>query len=695
MDANQADLQAAVGRMRHGDLAGAERLCRLFLSRHPARSDALHLLGVVLLMRGDAAAAEEPLEAATRLDPGVAIAHYNHANALSALGRFEQAIACYERATTIRPDLAEAHCNRGNALARLGRWREAVDAYGDALRFRPELVDAHNNLGDALLRLGRETEALAAFEAALSHRPEHIGALNNRGNALRRLLRLHESLATYDRALSLNPGMADTLDNRGLVLQELGMGEAALASFDRALVLDPSRLGTQLHRAHILRELHRFEEAIKACDLALAMDPANADAFIARGIAKHEQRRTAEAIADFRQAIALRGDLVEGWNNLGNALHDLDRFEEARSAYDAALALRPDYAEAICNRGLVAVDERRFEEAIADFDRAIALRPGYSEAYKRRAIARLLRGEFATGWADYEACERHRRSRNLHRQLPIPRWQGESLAGKSILLSEPNGLGDTIMFFRYLRPMIAQGAKVTFRGPPGLFKLLGTYSDEVHFVTDIDEPASFDFQATLWTMPHWFRTGLHDVPKDIPYLKSEPSLVERWSRCLDPTSFNIGICWQGNPARKIDATRSIPLAHFQALADVPGVQLISLQKHHGLDQLGSTPVGARVQLLGDDFDEGPDAFLDTAAIMQGLDLVVSSDSVMGHLAGALGRPAWIGLRYVPEFRWMLDRADSPWYPSLRLFRQPAMGDWAPLFAAMADELRKIVGQPRG
>lgn len=695
MSTTEVAIETAVGLMRNGDLVAAERACRQMLLTEPGRSDVVHLLGVVLLMGGHAADAERQLDLATRLDAGSAVAHYNRGNALNALGRFDEAVACFERAVAIRPDLAEAHCNRGNALSRLSRWQEAVAAYDAALALRPALVEALNNRGDALMRLGREAEALAGFDAALAIKPDHVAALNNRGNALRRQGRLQEALAAYDGALKLRPDLVDALDNRGLVLQELGLPEAALASFDHALALSSDRAGTRLNRAGALRDLRRFDEAVADCDRALALRPNDAAVLNARGVVRHEARQLDEAVADYRRALDLDPGMAEAWNNLGNALHDLDGMEEAEAAYRKALALRPDYPETIVNRGLAFMDRRRFEEAMADFDRAIELRAGYSEAYKRRGVARLLQGDYAAGWADYEASQQHWRERNPHLVQPIPYWAGEPLAGKRLLLSEPNGFGDTIMFFRYLLPMLEQGADISFQGPRSLFRLLASCSERIRFIETVDDPARYDYQASLWSLPHAFGTRLDDIPTGIPYLRAEPERVQRWASALDPASFNIGICWQGNPARKIDAARSIPLTHFQALADVPGVRLVSLQKHHGLDQLGRVPVGAQVQLLGDEFDAGADAFLDTAAIMQGLDLVVSCDSVVNHLAGALGRPAWIGLRYVPEFRWMLDRADSPWYPSLRLFRQPAIGDWASVFTAMAGELRKIAGQPRG
>jgi hypothetical protein len=335
---------------------------------------------------------------------------------------------------------------------------------------------------------------------------------------------------------------------------------------------------------------------------------------------------------------------------------------------------------------------RRFEEARSDYDKAISLKPGYSEALKRRASLKLLQGQFAQGWADFETSLSHERAR-LPDRPRIPFWFGQNLAGKSILLSEPNGLGDTLQFFRFVPALLEQGARVTFLGPANFLRVLAAFSDRVRMITDA-AGESFDFQCWLWSLPHYLGVGPDDLGNGVAYLRAEPSGVERWSHRFDRQLFNIGICWQGNPDRKIDPGRSIPLADFFPVSQVPGVRLISLQKNFGSEQLLDLPAGMTVEVPGEGFDEGPDAFVDSAALLESLDLLIAADTSITHLAGALGRPAWLALNHVPDWRWMLDRSDSPWYPSVRLFRQQRVNDWGPVFDEMAAALPALV-QRRG
>jgi phage/conjugal plasmid C-4 type zinc finger TraR family protein len=314
---------------------------------------------------------------------------------------------------------------------------------------------------------------------------------------------------------------------------------------------------------------------------------------------------------------------------------------------------------------------------------APAHRQTFAEAYKRRATLRLLQGDYRRGWEDYETSLLHARRHADGPLQDIAYWAGQPLRGKSILLSEPSGLGDTIQFWRFLPQIAAMGARISFLGLERMFRLLRSSPWAVRMLSERPAGEAFDYRCELWSLPRLLRTGLDDIPDAVPYLAADPDATARWSQWLGAGHFNIGVCWQGNPDRKIDAGRSIPLAAFAPLARVPGVRLVSLQKNFGLEQLDRLPAGMTVLDPGPEFDAGSDAFIDSAGLMQALDLVVTSDTSLAHLAGALGRPTWVGIKYAPEWRWLLDRPDSPWYPTLRLFRQPRQGDWAGVFDAMA------------
>jgi len=533
-------------------------------------------------------------------------------------------------------------------------------------------------------------QALARCDEAIARDPSDYVAWHERGSALFAAGRLTDALACYERVIAIEPRVPEAHDNRGLVLQRLGRFAEAIASHDAAIVRNPGFATAYLRRAMAQREFGRFEDALRDAQRAVALDPASPLALNGRGIVHNDLGRYQAAADDYRQALQRAPGFIEAHNNLGNALHDMGRFEQAIAQLDRALALRPGYAEAHSNRALSLQELGHLDEAQAAFDRAIAARPGFAEACKRRGALKLLRGDFEGGWADYDASVDAAQARKrANGEAPgVPLWNGEPLSGRSILLSEPNGLGDTFQYWRYVPALLAMGARVAYHGPSSLFRLLRSSPWQIPMLASAADGEAFDVRCELWSLPRLLRTTPDTIPSGIPYLASEHGRVKHWSTLVASGSISIGICWQGNPARKIDARRSIPLAAFAPLARIPGVRLISLQRTHGLEQLQGLPEGMQVTVPGVGFDDGPDAFVDTAGLMQGLDLVITSDTSIAHLAGALGRPVWVGLQWMPEWRWMLERSDSPWYPTMRLFRQTVRGDWASVFEAMAAALRE-------
>ncbi len=532
-------------------------------------------------------------------------------------------------------------------------------------------------------------QALARSETEIARDPYDYVAWHDRGSALFAAGALEEALACYDRVIALQPRLAEPHDNRGLTLQRLGRFSDAIASHDAAIACNPRFAPAYLRRAMALREFGRFEEALRDADRAVTLDPESPLTLNGRGIIHNDLGQCAAAVADYGQALQRAPKFVEARNNLGNALHDLGRFAEAIGHLDQAIALRPGYADAHSNRALALQELGRLDEAAASFDRALAARPAFAEASKRRGSLKLLRGDFAGGWKDLDASVQAAQARHRAngQAATIPLWSGEPLRDRSILLSEPNGLGDTLQYWRFVPALLAMGARVAFSGSPRMFPLLRSSPWQIPLLPEYEDVDGFDFRSELWSLPRLLRTSVESIPADVPYLTADPGRVARWRGLLSADSINVGICWQGNPGRKIDARRSIPLAEFAPLARVPGVRLISLQKVHGLQQIDDVAGVMQVVVPDAGFDADAGAFLDTAALMQGLDLVVTSDTAIAHLAGALARPTWVALQWMPEWRWMLERHDSPWYPTMRLFRQSARGDWAGVFAAMHAALR--------
>jgi tetratricopeptide (TPR) repeat protein len=567
---------------------------------------------------------------------------------------------------------------------RAGRAAEAESLVRALLREQPGHAQARQLLGVVLLELGRPRQAIIEFDAVAPLMPSpqlHF----NRGNALAAIGRLPEAAEAYAFAAAMQPDFAQAHLNAAIALRALGRSEQAQVAAERAVAVAPQLASAWQHLGAIRLQLGKDEEALAAYDRALSLDKRLAVAHNERGVVLHRRGDTEGALAAFDAALALQPKDAPALNNRGNALHDLRRMEEALKCFDEALLQRPDFPEAACNRGMVLQDLRRFDEAHAAYGHALHLRPNYTEALRRRAALRLLQADFTAGWADYEHAHE---LANMDPQPAKAWWRGEALAGKSILLAEPNGIGDTLQFLRFVPRLFALGAKeVAFAGPARFRRLLSGFDPRLELVDE--NTGSYDYQAWLWSLPHWLGVG-GEVGALAPYLRADAEAAARWARTLDPEFINVGIAWQGNPVRRIDRSRSIPLAEFAPLARVRGVRLVSLQKNFGLEQLASLPKGMQVVDPGPDFDEGPDAFLDTAALVENLDLVVSADTSLTHLAGALGRPAWAALNPVPDWRWQLEREDSPWYPQATLFRQLPGESWNPVFARMAQALAEAV-----
>jgi tetratricopeptide (TPR) repeat protein len=577
---------------------------------------------------------------------------FKEALRLHRTGRFEEALASYDKVIALMPDNAEVYSNRGIVLQGLRRFAEALASYDKAVALMPGYADAHNNRGNALQDLKRFEEAVASYDTAIALKPDHANARNNRGNALSALKRFEQALASYDAAIAVKPGYAEAYNNRGGVLRELKRPEEARASYEKAVALRP--------------------------DYAAAWN--------SLGLVQYEMKHFEEALASYDRAVAIRPTYAEAFNNRGLVLWELSRLVEALASYDAAISLSPGYSEAYHNRAASLFELKRLDEALASCEAAISLRPDFAGAINFRGAIKLLLGRFAEGWADHHWRWKTKNFSGSRPLIAAPEWRGEDLKGRSIFVNMEQGLGDTMQFGRYLPLLARRGAKVTFFANRKLHRLLRPLCESIEVVDSFDGTRVFDFQCPMMSLPLHFGTDISSIPADIPYLHAEDAFVAKWKSRLGSKGFKIGIFWHASVVGTVGRGRSIPLREFFPLARIKGVRLISLQKNFGLDQLAEIPPDIEIETLGEDFDSGPDAFLDTAAIISQLDLVISADTSIAHLSGALGGLVWVALKYVPDWRWLLDREDSPWYPTARLFRQERAGDWTGVFSRIKAEL---------
>jgi type IV pilus biogenesis/stability protein PilW len=540
-------------------------------------------------------------------------------------------------------------------------------------------------------KAGRFAEAEALYGKILDARPDAPGILSKLGAALAAQGKFDAARQALDRAIRLDPVVAEAHSNLGGVLQIQGNLEAAVQSFRRALDIDPGLAAAHVNLGNILLKQGEAEAAAAAYRKTLDINPDFAQAHNGLGAAMLAQGQLEEAETAFRRALELDPDHAETHNNLGNLLRAQGKFDQAVESFGHALARRPDLVEAHTNLGNALKSRGDMDNAVESFRRALDIDPENAETHWNLAQVLLLQGRLREGWSEYEWRTKCGDFRSMIWNVDGPKWDGGDLDGKTILLYAEQGLGDTLQFIRYARGIAQKGGEVVVKCLPALSALIQTAPGVARVVSRIDRSVPYEVQASLASLPHILGTEEETTPADVPYLTADQDRVETWRRHLGDTGFRVGINWQGSPSYKADWNRSMALRFFEPLAKVPGVRLISLQKKNGLEQLEDLPEGMSVETLGDDFDEGPDAFIDTAAVMMSLDLIISSDTSIAHLAGALAQPVWTLLPFVPDWRWMLERGDTPWYPTMRLFRQQTHGDWPGVFSRVENALLQRIG----
>lgn len=478
--------------------------------------------------------------------------------------------------------------------------------------------------------------------------------------------------------------MADALCEAGLAQHAQGLHEQAVATFDRALAIRSDDAVTLNNRGVALGAIERYTEALADFDKALAVQPGYVMALYNRGRAFEAQERYQEAIKCYDQVLALEPRHAVALNNRGASLDTIGRHKEAVESFDRALEIEPDYMEALNNRGTALAELARPQEALASYDAALAIDPGYVDCVWNRSIVHLRQGAFIPGWHGFEA--RRRQPSWDPRHLSGPEWDGVARPGQRVFLYSEQGLGDTIQFARFARIPASMGMDVTLEVQVPLVKLIQSMSG-VRVIGKGAPLPEFDCHLPLMSIPKVM--GLTAVEVQPPYLAVDQKRVELWSRQLSRRGFCVGIAWQGNPRTPSDRGRSIPLREYRPLARASGVQFISLQKNDGVDQLKRLPHGWAVKTFGTNKVSGAEAFIDTAAVMMNMDLVITSDTAVAHLAGALGCPVWIALKHVPCWRWQTTGARTAWYPTARLYRQEQPGQWQPVFERIAADLMQV------
>lgn len=505
----------------------------------------------------------------------------------------------------------------------------------------------------------------------------------------------------------------------GEAFARLGDYQSASACIGQALVAQPSSADLRWAYANLLHLQGNTEQAALNYELIVAHAPRHSEAWFNLGVTRAMQHRSSEARRAYENAVRLTPNYAEAWNNLALLEVAAGNLGAAESNYRRALLVKPDYRDALYNFAVLLQEQERLQEAVTINERLIALDPRFSEAHNnlgncylklnrlaeaqtqyletlavhashREApmnlgLASLLMGDFSRGWAGYE----HRLAQRDIEQWDwkIPRWDGKIRPGEQILLHAEQGFGDTVHFCRYAKLLIERGMRVHIFCQPAILPLLASIEGVERCVSTLDALVPVDWQVPFPSLPYCFRTSLDSIPSEVPYLAADEKRREDWGRLyaeIPLRGARVGLAWQGNPNHRNDHNRSIPITQMASLLDLPGIQFFSLQKGVNRSQI---PAGV--------FDLGPllANFGETAAAIEGLDLVISVDTAVAHLAGALGKPVWTLLPYAPDWRWMLYREDSPWYPTMRLFRQPIAGDWPKVLSEVKTALENRVWNP--
>jgi tetratricopeptide (TPR) repeat protein len=548
----------------------------------------------------------------------------------------------------------------------------------------PHDADAAAAYATVLFQTGRLEEALSVYDIALRARWADATIHYNRGLILRTLGRIEEAVTAFDQALKIDPSNPEIFRAGGLLLRDADRLEQALSFFEQALKLRPKFYECRLDHADLLQRLGRFEEAVAAYDQAIALFPDDPDLFNNRGAALCELGQLDAAREAYEAALAVRPACPEALFNRGTILLKQQQPQAALASYESALALQPIHADAHVGRGVALKELGRFDEALKAFDTALTQEPDSPHAKNNKGGLQLLLGEFAAGLDNYEYRWLTAGIHKKKLEFPIPEWGGPGRAGMHVLVYDEQGFGDTFQFCRYLPMMAEAGVKVTFFCRSKLCRLVSKIDPRVRVVDYFGPEEVFDAQIALSSLPRAFGTRVDSIPSKRTYLTIDPDHVARWRDRLGSHGFKIGLCWQGNANPQADPYRSIPLEVFAPLAALPGVRLISLQKGDF-----ATPAAAKslsMQIMAD-LDIGQDSFFDTAAMMRNLDLVITCDTSIAHLAGALGCPVFVLLKQIADWRWLRDREDSPWYPTMRLFRQKSRGNWAGVVSEVSAALR--------
>ena len=667
-----------------GALGQAQDLYRQILQSRPEHVGSVHYLGVAAYQQGRNDEALELICRAIELKADYAEAHHSLGCVLVAEGLPEQAIAAFHRAVQIKGDYGEAYINLADVLRGQGRLDQALAACRHATRLAPNDARGHYQLGCVLAEKGLYVEAVSAYRGALKIKSDWAEAWANLGNSLERSDQPDQAIDAFRRSLALDTKCAEVHHNLGRVLNQQGLFDEAIASYRRAIELDGDNAEFHNNLGCVLARRYFLDEAIKCFQRALELDSDLEDAHVNLCRAfQTDGRVNDEIVAVFRRMAELHPNDPGKQNDLACSLIPQGKYTEAIEVCEKALAIDPDCVDAHNNIGVALTNLGDYDGAFEAYDRAMSIDPEFPNQHLNRSLVLLLKGDYCEGWRQFEWRFKSKPWETNKRDFAQPQWEGEALAGKRILLHWEQGFGDTFQMVRYAPMVAARGGEVILECQPPTVRLLKGIDGVAEVVPAGSQLPRFDCYRPMMGLPRVFETTVETIPNDVPYIQPADSDVEAWRERLGPhEGLRVGLVWSGNPMGRMHLHTTVGVEGFSAVTAVDGVSFYSLQVGEPAAEISRFKDARVVDLCRQLSDFG-----ETAAAISQLDLVISVDTAVAHLAGAMGKEVWVLLPYVPDWRWLLDRDDSPWYPTARLFRQEKAGDWASVVKRVCKALR--------
>ncbi|MDD3012709.1 MAG: tetratricopeptide repeat protein [Candidatus Gastranaerophilales bacterium] len=683
---NLSKLNTALKYHKNGQLPEAEIIYRQVIEEEPENYNALNLFGILLFQHKRYEEAIIYVEKAIDIHP-IPYFYINLGNIHSAKGEFDKAIDFYNESLEMDPNNPDPWFGLGMCYKNKNENDKAIEYYEKAIKLNPSFYSAHVNLGNIYKVKNEFDKAIENYKKAILFNQNDPDIYNSLGLVYFDRYEIEEAIYCFQKAIKIKPNYEKAYINLGNIYKTKGEITQALKYLNLAIEMNPDNYASYISLGNLMIYINKTTDAINCFKIATQLKPNDPAVLLNIGNAYREAHHTETALEYYLKALELMPDKAEVYVNLGNIYSDIYEFEQAIGFYNKAIELKPDYVEAYLNLGSLFITMKNIEDAMNCFQKALEIKPNYAETHLNLGTTYLLMKDFTNGFKHYEWRDKVKDIKHpKYTEFQMPKWDGSPLEGKTLLVCHEQGLGDTLQFVRYLPQLVSNGGKVLFKAPSGMEKLLKQNDLKAEIIDSFtpENQIEFDCYTYLLNIPSYLNSTYDNIPLAEGYLKADSEKVNTYKeKYFNNDSFKIGIKWQGNPNG--NKNREIPLELFLKLADIKNVKLYSFQKGYGTEGLKKVPKNIEIVDLGSTFND----FSDTAAAIENLDLLISNDTSLTHLSGALAKKTWILLPFISEWRWFLDSEDSPWYKSVRLFRQKEMDNWQEVMDRVIEELNKI------